>query len=235
MLANAIAAGDASLASDDLDESIKNIINSLDENGDGIVSNEEKIKGYTAITRSGTEESDRFTRALKVQAEMFKESEQKAAEYTTSLKKTNKELALAGELAILMGSMENEDGIFSISAQDQEGQEAFIENLQKMGTGMRRLITGGGSVEEMQAQVDGLADAGEDVVKAFYDQVAAAQLLVKQIAILKLTEQTRLKTMQRQAAVFKSMEKKKCNSSFRINKNSKCTKRYSRRKTKQRN
>jgi len=212
MLAVALATGDISKASENLDKNLQDIIKTVDANTDGYISQEEIIDAIIKITDSATQETNQFTRALQVQAEMFKESEQKAAEYVNSLKATNKELALAGELGVLLGSMMETDGegnsFFTITPKDKENQEDFVENLKKMGTGMRRLITGGGSADELNKKIEDIGNAGEDVVEEFYNQVKAAQQLVRQIGILQIIEKERLATMQRQAAVFKTMEKK---------------------------
>lgn len=212
MLAVALATGDISKASENLDKNLQDIIKTVDANTDGYISQEEIIDAIIKITDSATQETNQFTRALQVQAEMFKESEQKAAEYVNSLKATNKELALAGELGVLLGSMMETDGegnsFFTISPKDKENQEDFVENLKKMGTGMRRLITGGGSADELNKKIEDIGKAGENVVEEFYNQVKAAQQLVRQIGILQIIEKERLATMQRQSAVFKTMEKK---------------------------
>lgn len=212
MLAVALATGDISKSSENLDKNLQDIIKTVDANTDGYISQEEIIDAIIKITDSATQETNQFTRALQVQAEMFKESEQKAAEYVNSLKATNKEIALAGELGVLLGSMMETDGegnsFFTITPKDKENQEDFVENLKKMGTGMRRLITGGGSAEELNKKIEDIGNAGEDVVEEFYNQVKAAQQLVRQIGILQIIEKERLATMQRQSAVFKTMEKK---------------------------
>ena len=207
MLAFAIATGDTSNLTDDFDSSLKAILDSMDANNDGFISAEEKINAVSKITKTATADSTAFSDALQRQADIFKESEQKAAEFVTGLKSTNKELALAGELTNLMNTIRDSDGNVLVGDQDNEQAIAFVENLKKMGTGMRRLVTGGGSLEEFEAKLKELEDSPEKIVEEFDKQVQAARDLVKTIGILTLAEKSRLGTLKRQEAIFKSQSK----------------------------
>ena len=214
------------------DEQLK-LTKGLDANGDEIISYTESLDLLTALTEDGTNETTSFGTAIENLGNIFRESEQKAAEFLNSFKVSNSFLQISGEFKNVTRELEKIpfDGTAEQAA-------ALLDTVGQAGKGFTDLIFGPQSEKEAEATMKAFEEAtkittdmtlaekekalaiqeagvgafrlrqefglGKDEIEA---AVANAANLLKTIGQLQALEKSRLSLLQRQQSTLKTASK----------------------------